>query len=214
MKLKIVKFIILISQLFFVLYATEFPLRFIHFEYPESIIIPSKIDFNDFAVICKIKYGYTGDWIGGCSREKFCNIFRMGNPYAKLAYLDDNDKELYIVDYPKTFDCLKTVFILGFGGSLDENFVFSEDEVYTAEIPILSWAFFQLKELKELIITKKITKIQIELQNVVVNWDYTCEEVNWKTKEEKNSIKSIKLEGKYEFQINKTYTINVKYEEQ
>lgn len=209
MKHKIFLLLILFFNLVFVLDAKETPLLFYFFRYPENVVIPSEIDFDDFEVTCKIEYGYTGDWIGGCSREKYCDFYRMANVNAKLSYLDRNDKELYIVDYPKTFDCLKTFFGYGIGESLrDENFVFREDLIYEAEFPILSRAFFRLKELKELIVGKKITKIQVELKKVLVNWEYTCEELNGKTSEGKSSTK---MEGKYEFQIDKKYVINVKY---
>ncbi|MCX6580276.1 MAG: hypothetical protein NT166_08830 [Candidatus Aminicenantes bacterium] len=208
MKHKIFLLLVLFFNLVFVLDAKETPLLFQFFRYPENVVIPSEIDFDDFEVTCKIEYGYTGDWIGGCSREKYCNFYRMANVNAKLSYLDKNDKELYIVDYPKTFDRLKTFFGYSDESLRDENFVFREDLVYEAEFPILSTAFFKLKELKELILAKKITKIQIVLEKVVINWTYSCEERNRKTRVVKNSIK---LEGKYEFQIDKKYVINVKY---
>lgn len=209
MKHKIFLLLVLFFNLVFVLDAKETPLLFLLFRYPENVVIPSKIDFDDFEVTCKIEYGYTGDWIGGCSREKYCNIHRMENVYAKLSYLDKDDKELYFVDYPETFCQLKIIpdFSLS-GWDSEENFVFREDIVYTKEFSILSWFYFKLKELKELIVGKKITKIQVELKKVLVNWEYTCEELNGKTSEGKSSTK---MEGKYEFQIDKKYVINVKY---
>lgn len=211
MKHKIFLLLVLFFNLVYVLDGKETPLIFLFFRYPENVVIPSKIDFHDFEVTGKIEYGYTGDWIGGCSREKYCNFYRMANVNAKLSYLDKNDKELYIVDYPKTFDRLKTFFGYGDESLRDENFVFREDIVYEAEFPILSTDFFILKELKELILAKKITKIHIELKKVIVNWEYTCKELNWITKEVKSSRK---MDGKYEFQIDKQYIINVKYADQ
>jgi len=208
MKHKIFLLLVLFFNLIFVLDAKETPLLFLLFRYPENVVIPSKIDFDDFEVTGKIEYGYTGDWIGGCSLEKYCGIDRMENVYAKLSYLDKDDKELYFVDYPETFWPLKIIpdFIQSWDS--EENFVFREDIVYTKEFSILSWFYFKLKELKELIVGKKITKIKVELKKVLVNWKYTCKELNWITKEVKSSRK---MEGKYEFQIDKEYVINVKY---
>jgi hypothetical protein len=211
MKFKIIIFMILIFiltfHLFFILNANEATLHFYFFKYPESILIPSKIDFGHFEVIGEIEYGYSGDWIGGCSRDKECFIHRDHDIYAKLSCLDQNDNELYSAIYPEMIP-----YLSGYIDS-DENFVFREDKIYSEEFPILSFAYSEQKELKELILLKKITKINIELKKVIVNWDYTCESVSWKTGEVKNSIKSIKLEGKYEFQIDKQYIINVKYAE-
>jgi hypothetical protein len=51
------------------------------------------------------------------------------------------------------------------------------------------------------------------VEKVLINWTYSCEEPKWKATEEQNSIKSLELKGKYEFQIDKQYIINVKYEE-
>ncbi|HLP49223.1 MAG TPA: hypothetical protein VK469_25000 [Candidatus Kapabacteria bacterium] len=144
----------------------------------------------------------------GCSRDKYFYVYRDHNIYAKLSYLDKNEKELYIADYPNMIP-----YLSGYIKS-DENFVFREDIVYSKDFPILFFVHSEQKKLRKLILLKKISKINIELKKVLVNWYYTCESVSWKTGGEKNSIKSIKLEGKYEFQIDKTYTITVKYEEQ
>jgi hypothetical protein len=198
-------FVILFSYLSFVLKGNDSFLRFIHFEYPENISISSKTDLDHFRVIGKIEYGYTGDWMGGCSRDKDCDINRDHEIYAILSFLDNNKKELYRINYPEMIHYFTTYI------QSDENFVFREDLAYSEEFPLLFFEYSEQKKLKKLIRSKKVTKIQVELLKVIVNWTYKCDEFYWKVSKVRNPIE---LEGKYEFQINKTYTINVKYEEQ
>ncbi len=101
--------------LFFTLFlsflnAGEAQLRFYSLANTDPIIIPREIDFNEFDACCTIKYTYEGDWIGGCSRKKFCIIFREYFYYAHLTYLDDNDKQLFQITLPDSFLVLGKIF--------------------------------------------------------------------------------------------------------
>jgi hypothetical protein len=204
--------LILFFTLFFsFLNAGEAQLHFDSLANTDPIIIPQGIDCNEFEAFCTIKYTYEGDWIGGCSREKFCTIFRNYWYYAHLIYLDENKKELFQINLPDYLQILKKMHVNLDVSGTDDNFVFREDIVYSADFQLLSSLFFQFEKLRELISTKKVHKIRLDLEKVVVKWDYSCE--NLQPKEGgKEKVEKVKKEGEFVLKIDKTYFIEVKYE--
>lgn len=141
--------------------------------------------------------------------EKICMICRDYEVCAKLLYLDKNEKELYILNLGKAFYCFKKYDLPIECEGGHEIFVFRDNIVYNHEMKILSPRFFELKGLKELIRLKKIYKIKITLKKVLLDWEYTCTKRDFKKRED---INETKIEGKYEFDIGKTYFVNVEYE--
>ena len=191
--------------------AGEAQLYFISLTNTDPIIIPQEIDFKEFDACCKIKYAYDGDWIGGCSRKKFCIIFRNYWYYAHLIYLDDNNKKLFQITLPDYMQVLKKMRVNLDVSGPDDNFVFREDIVYSTDFQLLSSPFFQFKKLRELIRAKRIHKIRLDLEKVVVKWDYSCENLQ-PGKEGKEKVERVKKEGEFVLKIGKTYFIEVKYD--
>ncbi len=191
--------------------AEEVQLRFDSLTNTDPIIIPREIDFKEFEAFCTIKYTYEGDWIGGCSREKFCTIFRNYWYYAHLTYLDENKKELFQINLPDYLQILKKMHVNLDVSGTEDNFVFREDIVYSADFQLLSSLFFQFEKLRELISTKRVHKIRLDLEKVVVKWDYSCE--NLQPKEGgKEKVEKVKKEGEFLIKVDKTYFIEIKYE--
>jgi hypothetical protein len=203
------------SILFFTLFlsflnAGEAQLRFDSLANTDPIIIPREIDFKEFDACCTIKYAYDGDWIGGCSRKKFCIIFRNYWCYAHLIYLDENKKELYRINLPDYLQILKKMHVNLDVAGLGDNFVFKEGILYSADFQLLSSLFFQFEKLRELISAKKIHKIRLELEKVVVKWDYSCE-IRQPKKGGKEKVEKVKKEGEFVLKVDKTFFIEVKY---
>jgi hypothetical protein len=189
----------------------EAQLRFDSLANTDPIIIPCEIDFKEFEAHCTIRYTYEGDWIGGCSRKKFCIIFRNYWYYAHLTYLDENKKELYRINLPDYLQILKIMHVNLDVGGMGDNFVFREDIVYSADFQLLSSLFFQFERLRELISAKKIHKIRLDLEKVVVKWDYSCG--GRQPKEGgKEKVEKVKKEGEFVIKVDKTYFIEIKYE--
>jgi hypothetical protein len=186
--------------------AEEAQLRFYTLTDTDPIIIPQEIDFNEFEASCTIKYTYDGDWIGGCSFQKFCTIFRDYFYHAHLTYLDDNNKQLFGITLPDSLQVLKGIRINSDLSGMDDNFVFREDKVYSTDIQLLSRQFFQLEKLKELICAKRIHKIKLELEKVVVKWYYYCE-----SQEERKEKTDVKKKGVFVLKVDKTCFIKVQY---
>jgi len=190
--------------------AGEARLRFDSLTNIDPIIIPREMDFEEFDAFCTIKYTYEGDWIGGCSFKKFCNIFREYFYYAHLNYLDENNKELFRINLPDSMKILKEILFNFDMSGMDDNFVFREDIVYSTDIQILSSHLFQFEKLRELISTKRVHKIRLDLEKVVVKWDYSCEILQPK-EGGKEKVEKVKKEGEFVLKVNKTFFIEVKY---
>jgi hypothetical protein len=190
--------------------AGESQLRFDSLTNTDPIIIPHGIDFKEFDACCTIKYAYDGDWIGGCSRKKFCHIFRNYFYYAHLTYLDDNNKQLFRITLPDSWQFLKEIRVNFDVSGLGDNFVFKEGILYSADFQLLSRQFFQFKKLMELIRAKRVHKIRLELEKVVVKWDYSCE-IRQPKKGGKEKVEKVKKEGEFVLKVDKTFFIEVKY---
>jgi hypothetical protein len=193
--------------------AGEAQLRFDSLANTDPIIIPREIDFKEFDACCTIKYAYDGDWIGGCSRKKFCIIFRNYFYYAHLTYLDENNKELFRINLPDSLKVLRGIRVnldvSGFG----DNFAFKEGILYSTDLQLLSSQFFQFEKLRELISTKRIHKIRLDLEKVVVKWDYSCENLQPKERR-KEKVEKVKKQGEFVLKVDKTYFIEIKYEKE
>ncbi len=203
--------IFFLTLFFSFLNAGEAKLRLDSLTDTDPIIIPQEIDFNEFDACCTIKYTYEGDWIGGCSREKFCTIFREYFYYAHLTYLDGNYKELFRITLPDSFLVLGEIVYNMDSSGMGDNFVFREEIVYSTDIQILSPPLFQFEKLRELISTKRIHKIKLDLEKVVVKWDYSCETRHSK-EGGKERVEKVKKQGEFVIKVDKTYFIEIKYE--
>ncbi len=82
--------------------------------------------------------------------------------------------------------------------------------LYSTDFQLLSSQFFQFEKLRELISTKRIHKIRLELEKVVVKWDYSCENLQPK-KGGKEKVEKVKKEGEFVIKVDKTFFIEVKY---
>ena len=210
MRIKFVS-ILFLTLFFSFLNAGERQLRFDSLTKTDPIIIPQEIDFNEFDACCTIKYAYDGDWIGGCSRKKFCIIFRNYSYYAHLTYLDNNNKKLFRITLPDSLQCMKEIRLNFDMAGLGDNFAFKEGILYSTDFQLLSSQFFQFEKLRELISTKKVHKIRLDMEKVVVKWDYSCESRQPK-EEGKKKIEKVKKEGEFVIKVDKTYFIEIKYE--
>jgi hypothetical protein len=169
--------------------------------------IPQKKDYENINAICKINYIYRGKKIeGGYIREtwkQFFSINREYSIYAKISYLDKKGKVILILNKPEQERLIRIDWEAG--NLISTAYV--ENEIYTAELYFLSSSLVNEKRIYRLLKKKKIDEIQIEINKVIVDWEF-------KYREEKENMEFIekKRQGKFEFKVGKKISIKVKYE--
>lgn len=187
----------------------ESSLEFHSLECAGEFVIPNlrqKEDYENINAICKINYIYRGKEITGGylieTWKQFYSIYREYLIYAKISYLDKKGKLMLILNKPEQERVIRIDWV---AGNL-ESTAYIENEIYTAELYFLSSSCVNEKRIYRLLKKKKIDKIQIEVNKVIVNWEF-----KYREKKEKMDFIEIKRQGKFEFEVGKKISIKVKY---
>jgi HEAT repeat protein len=169
--------------------------------------IPKKKDYENIEAICKINYIYRGKKIaGGYLSETWkqsYSIYRQYFIYARISYLDKKGKLKLILNKPEQERIIRIDWV---SGNLMDT-AYMENEIYTAELYFLSSSRANEKKIYRLLKKKKIDEIQIEVNKVIVDWQFRYLE----EKENLELFEKIK-KGKFEFKVGKKISIKVKYE--
>jgi len=194
----------------------ESSLKFHSLNCPGEIVIPlipQKKSYENLHAICKINYIYRGMTIaGGFLSETWkqsYSILREYSFYAKIRYLDKKKKVLMILTKPEKERVVRLDWI---DGNLI-NTAFMENDVYTAELHFLSSSRLNEKKIFRLLREKDIDEIQIEVNKVIVDWEFKyLEEKKNHIQNRKPELVQVKKEGRFEFNVGKRIAIKVKYE--
>ena len=188
----------------------ESSLEFHSLECSGELVIPQSLqkkDYENINAICKINYIYRGKKIVGGylseSWKQFYSINREYLIYAKISYLDKKGKLILILNKPGQERVIRVDWE---AGNLMDT-AYKENEIYTAELYFLSSSCANEKRIYKLLKKKKIEKIQIDLDKVVVNWEFTYREET-----DNHELFEREKKGKFEFTVGKKISIKVKYE--
>jgi len=184
-----------------------FQLEFV--KYPKEIVIPKDLNKGEFNVKAVVYYRYNGrDILFYDQRDQVDKLPFVGNFAASkdtsistsIYYFNKKEKKL-----PEAEEWLDLQSSLHGAIDAGQVVVFASDAVYSVEIEVdlLGW-----KELKEAIMNKDVAKIIIIIKECTISCD-----VREKTMKGKDFIGWKELMNEeFEFKINKTLEINVRYE--
>lgn len=184
-----------------------FQLEFV--KYPKEIVIPKDLNKGEFNVKAVVYYRYNGrdivfydqrDQVDMLSLEGNFSASKSTSISTSIYYFNKKGKKL-----PEAEEWGDSQSSLH--GSLDAGqvVVFAGDAVYSEDIKVdlLGW-----KELKEAIISKDVAKIIIIIDECTIRY-----RVKEKTMKGKDFIGWKELMNEeFEFKINKTLEMNVRYE--
>jgi len=183
-----------------------FQLEFV--KYPKEIVIPKDLKKGEFDVKAVVYYRYNGeDIVFYDQRDQVDILSLVGNFYASkdtsistsIYYFNKKGKKL--PEAEKWFDIQSSLH-----GAIDAGqvVVFASDAVYSAEIKV---DLLGRKELKEAIMSKDVAKIIIIINECTIRC--RVKEKNMKGKDFIGWKEVMNKE--FEFKINKTLEIEVKY---
>jgi hypothetical protein len=188
----------------------ESSLEFHSLECAGEVVIPHifpKKDYENINAICKINYIYRGKKIaGGYLNETWKQSYSINREYliySKISYLDKKGKSIFILNKPEQERVIRVDWEAG--NLLDT--AYKENEIYTAELYFLSSSCANEKRIYKLLKKKKIEEIQIEVNKVIVDWEFTYLEET-----DNHELFEKKKKGKFEFKVGKKMSIKVKYE--
>ena len=203
-------FIFFIMMLFPFISEDKKPLFQLEFvKYPKEIVIPKDLNKGEFNVKAVVYYRYNGrdivfydqrDQVDMLSLEGNFSASKSTSISTSIYYFNKKGKKL-----PEAEEWGDSQSSLH--GSLDAGqvVVFAGDAVYSEDIKVdlLGW-----KELKEAIISKDVAKIIIIIDECTIRY-----RVKEKTMKGKDFIGWKELMNEeFEFKINKTLEMNVRYE--
>jgi len=184
-----------------------FQLEFV--KYPKEIVIPKDLNKGEFNVKAVVYYRYNGrDILFYDQRDQVDKLPFVGNFAASkdtsistsIYYYNKKEKKL-----PEAEEWLDLQSSLHGAIDAGQVVVFASDAVYSAEIEVdlLGW-----KELKEAIMNKDVAKIIIIIEECTISCD-----VREKIMKGKDFMgwKEV-MNEEFEFKINKTLEMNVRYD--
>jgi len=202
-------FIFFIMMLFPFISEDKKPLFQLEFvKYPKEIVIPKDLKKGEFNVKAVVYYRYNGeDIVFYDQRDQVDILSLVGNFYAtkdtsisiSIYYLNKKGKK-----FPEAEEWDEQQSLLQGVMDADQVVVFASDAVYSAEINVDLWRW---KELKEAIMNKDVAKIIIIINECTIRC--SVREKNMKGKDFIGWKEVMKK--KFEFKINESLEIEVKY---
>ncbi|MCP4153705.1 MAG: hypothetical protein GY757_38625 [bacterium] len=192
----------------------QYNLEFDSIEYPEQIVIPYHTSRESVlaSAACAINYTFRGNVIAegiSGSTDCFYRIYRDCAFHAKIIYLDKNNNELVVSARPEKEEFLHFMDNFGFGLSA----VFMDNKCYSADLFLFTSHGPQKKKINQLLREKKIKKVSIEINRVVVDWTYIYEELQTEKDDSgKRKCVTIDTTGKFYFDVGEKISIKVTYE--
>ncbi len=190
----------------------EYRLEFDSIDCPKQIVIPHSISETvgyNFAK-CRINYTYHGTLISdGKMRRGSSKIDRNCIIHATILYLDKKNNALMVLTKPEEGEAHDSddIYILGM------NVMFLDDERYNVKLLFLNSNCLNQKRINRLLREKKIKKIAIEIDKIIVDWTYEYSE--YQDEEDvdgKRKDIAIIRKGKFDFKVGKKVSIKVNYE--
>ncbi|MCP4153708.1 MAG: hypothetical protein GY757_38640 [bacterium] len=196
----------------------EYRLEFDSIECPEQIAIPHPIpeSVGHSNIICKINYIYHGNLIadgkmnghsGPTKIDRNCLI------YARVIYLDKKNNALMVLTKPEDGESYYSNPYSNIIRVSGIKAIFMENEKYTTDFYFFSSHCLNKKKIDRLLKEKKIKKIAIEIDKIIVDWTYEYSaRQDEKDKYGKWKRNSVIRKGKFDFKVGKKVSIKVNYE--
>lgn len=168
-------------------------------DYSKNINISEILD-KDPVELCVIKYKYVGEKFIVSTKKNWQSITRQIIPiiHAKIKMYDCKNRLIFEIQQPTPCpDWVSFGRFDTFGSEYTTHLeIFKKDKVYLAELKLESNKKSEQGMITDLLKDIQIHKIEIWLDKVIVEWNYSIDE---------------QVSGEYELKLNKKLIININY---